>query len=311
MFVFVGPCEGNSEIICIPKKSLSIVGFWLSKDGLRSQMHFNSYGDHNFSFQLRGNKTLTLTLTLSPSDLSCFETNFGVERSLQVYICMTTVRLLWLAAILKCTKASCPLDVLSYAPVKVGIRSTCVKGEEGMRCFGSGRHGLLGNGDLLNYLASNSRLVDFGNNRMIEKFDDSVNYHMCAIFNDSSSQCWGYALDGKLGNGDSVNDIGDDEPLTSVPLLNHGSGNMPIFVKIGNAHTCFIYSNGNAKCVGKNDFGQLSDNSEVSKSDFSVIPEIQFALGDTPMAVEVGDQHTCWLYTNTKSQCCGRCDLGA
>jgi hypothetical protein len=76
-------------------------------------------------------------------------------------------------------------------------------------------------------------------------------YHTCALTTAGGAKCWGYNLDGQLGDGTTT------QRLTAVDLSGLSSGVSAITA--GAFHTCAVTTAGGAKCWGRNDYGQLGD----------------------------------------------------
>ena len=86
--------------------------------------------------------------------------------------------------------------------------------------------------------------------------------HFCAIYDDSSLNCWGDNEFGQIGDGTQV----DRLTLTEVGL---DSGRMAISVSSGQRHTCAVLDDASLKCWGDNSYGQLGDGSTTQSSSVS------------------------------------------
>ncbi|HQQ62072.1 MAG TPA: thrombospondin type 3 repeat-containing protein [Pseudomonadales bacterium] len=95
-------------------------------------------------------------------------------------------------------------------------------------------------------------------------------YHSCAVLADGSARCWGYNNNGQLGNGLTSN--------SNVPVAVNGIGNDSMVIAPGYDHTCSLTTSGSVKCWGNNTYGQLGDNTVVSKTTPQVVPGL---YGDT------------------------------
>ena len=105
--------------------------------------------------------------------------------------------------------------------------------------------------------------------------------HLCAIFQDSSLQCWGGNSFGQLGDGTST----DRLTMTPVGL---DDGRTAVSVSAGKSHTCAIQDNGELVCWGRNNFGQLGGGS----NGLSQLP-IEAGLSGVPLQVSTGYWHSC------------------
>jgi alpha-tubulin suppressor-like RCC1 family protein len=88
--------------------------------------------------------------------------------------------------------------------------------------------------------------------------------HTCAILSDGGVWCWGFNSYGQLGIQSAIS--------ASVPVqTNLGAGSTTVQISCGTQHTCALLSDGTILCTGMNNYGQLGDNSIVSKNVFVVI----------------------------------------
>ena len=82
------------------------------------------------------------------------------------------------------------------------------------------------------------------------------------------------------------------QPTTSAHVLD---------MAVGSAHTCFIYANHEAKCVGLNNKGQLKNTgSRITDATFGSKIST-FASTDQPVQVVAGVARTCFRYRDTNS----------
>jgi alpha-tubulin suppressor-like RCC1 family protein len=83
-------------------------------------------------------------------------------------------------------------------------------------------------------------------------------YHSCVRLDNGRVKCWGYNGHGQLGLGDG-NNRGDqaDEMGDNLPAVDLGTGRTVVALAAGSNHTCAHLDNGQIKCWGVNNFGQL------------------------------------------------------
>src|SRR5215207_1325943 len=92
--------------------------------------------------------------------------------------------------------------------------------------------------------------------------------HTCALTATGAAYCWGRGESGQLGvpspAASCLTDAGP-YPCSKVPVLVAGG---LTFRKLagGGAHTCGLTGDGSAYCWGKNDWGQLGDNSITNRN---------------------------------------------
>jgi alpha-tubulin suppressor-like RCC1 family protein len=146
----------------------------------------------------------------------------------------------------------------------------------------------------------------------------SLREHTCVLLDDGKVRCWGDA-GGALGYpvteppGGGVTDplliVGDDETPADVGDVEVGG--TAVQVTVGGQHTCVVLDDGNARCWGKGDFGQLGYGSIDDVGD----QETPSAAGNLNMGGRVlqmaaGGSHTCALMEGGTVRCWGRGNEG-
>ncbi|GAB7564494.1 hypothetical protein LG202_25340 [Methylobacillus methanolivorans] len=183
------------------------------------------------------------------------------------------------------TSQPTPVDVLGMtsgvASVTAGDNHTCaVASSGGLKCWGYNINGQLGNDaaftsqptpvDVLGMTSGVASVTAKGN-------------HTCAVTSSGGLKCWGYNINGQLGN-----DAAFTSQPTPVDVLGMTSG--VASVAAGNSHTCAVTSTGGLKCWGNNSFGQLGNDAALTKQ-----PTPVDVLGMTSgvASVAAGVLHTC------------------
>ena len=135
-----------------------------------------------------------------------------------------------------------------------GERHSCAILDSGdLKCWGAGLHGQLGNGNSSTNVYSPSAIaIDLGTGRTAVAVDAGGDV-TCAILDNGDLKCWGEDYYGGLGNGGT--NTNTNTP-TSVDL---GTGRTAVAVSVGWFHTCAILDNGDMKCWGRDNQGQLGD----------------------------------------------------
>ena len=92
--------------------------------------------------------------------------------------------------------------------------------------------------------------------------------HTCALTATGAAYCWGRGESGQLGVPPPTTTCMTDAgayPCSKIPVQTAGG---LIFTKLagGGAHTCGLTGDGSAYCWGKNDRGQLGDNSTTNRN---------------------------------------------
>jgi alpha-tubulin suppressor-like RCC1 family protein len=136
-----------------------------------------------------------------------------------------------------------------------------------------------------------------------DKISTSDN-HNCAI-DDGRMYCWGLNDEGQLGNNTTVN---DNKPLLVKGLLNTSTGIQdPAFtdwinVSVGKSLTCGVRNNGIAYCWGRNNDGQIGDN---TFTDRPTPTPVVGGFTDWNNVSVVGGEHVCGLRKNGEAYCWG------
>ena len=120
-----------------------------------------------------------------------------------------------------------------------------------------------------------------------------------------SVKCWGYGANGRLGNNgtankdapvDVVTSSSDTDPLTGI-----------VQVSVGVDHSCALTSEGNVKCWGKGDNGQLgNDAASDSSTPVNVVAaDSSTSLLSDIVQISVGGEYTCALTSGGGIKCWG------
>ena len=122
--------------------------------------------------------------------------------------------------------------------------------------------------------------------------------HTCALDDQGAVYCWGRNNFGQLGDGTKVD--------SSVPVTVIDFGGPVVALAAGAEHTCALLTGGGVKCWGRNNFGQLGDDTKVDRS----TPVTVTGLGGPVVALAAGAEHTCALLDDGTVACWGRNDSG-
>ena len=76
--------------------------------------------------------------------------------------------------------------------------------------------------------------------------------HSCGILDDGSIKCWGYNLNGRLGDGTTAD---SNKPVA----VNLPVGRTASELALGASHSCAILDDGSMMCWGDNNYGRLGD----------------------------------------------------
>ena len=115
----------------------------------------------------------------------------------------------------------------------------------------------------------------------------------CALNAVGGVACWGYNLDGQLGDGTT-----DGRPV-AADVFGLSSGVAAIAA--GEGHACALGTGGGVKCWGANAHGEVGDNSGAQQ----LTPVDVFGLTSGVAAIAAGGFHTCALTTGGGVKCWG------
>ena len=187
--------------------------------------------------------------------------------------------------------------------VAVGQDYTCAILDNGdLKCWGRNSDGQLGDGGTTQLNAPPSTPVDLGTGRTAVAVSNGYS-HTCVILDNGELKCWGSDATGELGNGA----IQGSQYSPSTTAIDLGSGRTAVAVDSGYHHTCAILDNGDLKCWGYDNGGQLGILSN-GQQNLIAPPSTAIDLGTnrTAIAVSAGKQHTCAILDNGDLKCWGR-----
>jgi alpha-tubulin suppressor-like RCC1 family protein len=173
--------------------------------------------------------------------------------------------------------------------ITAGNEHTCVIGSDNqVYCWGAGGNGQLGNGSAahantpvaIQAVGFSWVTVEAGQN------------HTCAATSGGDVYCWGYGVDGQLGDG--------TQSYRYSPVRVDISGVSFNRLSAGIEHTCALTTNGVAYCWGGNGSSQLGDGTNtrslrpVQVAGGHTFREIASAFWGGSCAVTATDQRYCW-----------------
>ena len=162
----------------------------------------------------------------------------------------------------------------------------------GVKCWGDNWTGQLGSGTWVNTSpAVNVKGLTSG----VTAITSGI-MHSCALLSSGSVKCWGANNYGQLGDGTTSN---RNEPA-QVSGLTSGV----VSISGGYEHTCAVLTNGEAKCWGRNGYGELGDGTTTHKNvPTSVKVDGQPISGIA--SISGGLRHTCAITTGGAAKCWG------
>ncbi len=181
------------------------------------------------------------------------------------------------------TSSSTPTEVsggLTFASVSAGYYATCGVTTAGAAyCWGFNADGQLGNGSTNN---SSAPVAVSGDLSFTSVSAGSYN-NACGVTTAGAAYCWGYNVDGELGNGSTTS--------SSAPVAVAG-GLEFVSLSAGYLHSCGVTTGGAAYCWGFNGDGGLGYGTTTNSS--------------SPVAVS-GRAHVCGRERRSRGELCLRC----
>lgn len=142
------------------------------------------------------------------------------------------------------------------------------------------------------------------------------NTNTCAVRRDGSLHCWGFDDIGQISGAATTtcNTVSGDFRCAQSPQPLPGVSNARA-VSVGRYHTCFATADGAARCMGRNDSGQIG---QGSPGDTCVLDPDSFPCVRAPrdpgvtgvVDISVGNYHSCALLDSGAVRCWGRNEFG-
>ena len=178
----------------------------------------------------------------------------------------------------------------------------------GIKCWGDGRIGQLGNhafhGCAAMHIPCSTLPVD------VVGLDHGVvelvagGDHSCALLPGNHVQCWGASAAGQLGTVTTEICI-INAPCSTTPVEVEGLTGTVAHLAAGDSHTCAILDDASITCWGANGFGQLGDGTQAGRATPAAVP----GLGGV-IALSLGNTHSCALVEGGAVKCWGDNRLG-
>jgi len=181
-----------------------------------------------------------------------------------------------------------PNDIIS---ISAGRFHTCALTSSGdVFCWGQNTKGQLGDGTT----TRSSIPVKIGfSNKTIVQISSGI-AHTCAISSDGEAFCWGANGSGQLGDGTTIQRL--------IPTTVSGMSSGFKSISSGLDHTCALVTNGDLKCWGSNEEGQLGDGTTTRR----LTPTNVTGLTENIIKVSSGYVYTCAVNKSGGVLCWGR-----
>ena len=158
--------------------------------------------------------------------------------------------------------------------IVAGSLHSCARVADGAYCWGDSSYGQLG----FPFSTVNPRRIP-GLGATLEIA--TRNAHGCARSADARAVCWGFNINGQLGDGSA--------DLRTAPVQLAGSYGVPALVAAGLNHTCAAVAGG-VQCWGYNGSGQLGRGTQTLDES---VPGPAAVIATRPDSLAAGASHTC------------------
>ena len=128
-----------------------------------------------------------------------------------------------------------------------------------------------------------------------------LNDTSCAVLANGTAKCWGYNLDGEVGDGTNTN---RKNPQAVKNLTNVAA------ITLGNIHVCAVLTTGAVWCWGDDTYGELGDGQTNTTSNVPVQANTSGAIAIAAGGDGFSEAHTCVLTGGGAVQCWGSNDYG-
>ncbi len=201
---------------------------------------------------------------------------------------------------------TCASRPKKWAKIVTGANHTCGITTIGKGyCWGSNTYGGLGNNSTTN--SSIPVAIDDSGVLSGKTLKDIIagNNYTCAIASDGVAYCWGRNNYGQLGDGTYV----DKKVPTAVLMSGVLSGKRLVSLAAsgGAEHTCAIASDQRAYCWGRNNYGQLGNNSTSDSSSPVAVFYSGALINKTIKSISTAGTmgHTCVVASDQQAYCWG------
>ena len=189
----------------------------------------------------------------------------------------------------RCTGPSAD-ELYDVEAIDAGNVHTCALTSYGaVVCWGANMVGQLGDGSTTRRLNAVDVAGLTSGAAAVSIFRD----HTCGLMDAGGVRCWGWNIQGQLGDGTVVDRI--------IPVDVEGLASGVGAVSAGGSHTCALMEPGTVKCWGFNASGQLGTGDEVNAS----TPVDVDGLSGDASALSAGGHHTCALLAGGGIVCWG------
>lgn len=181
----------------------------------------------------------------------------------------------------------------------------------GVKCWGNGSNGQLGDGNYLPYPRSyeyqQGAPVDVTGLTSGVVALTAGQWHTCALLNTGAVKCWGANYSSQIGDGTLSGDYtqgGNPNSFRPTPTQVVGLTSGVVSITAGSSHTCALLDTGAMKCWGDNAYGQLGTGA-TSSTPLATPQTVTNLPGVTIASMAGGRGMTCVLTIQGGAKCWG------
>lgn len=189
------------------------------------------------------------------------------------------------------------------AKISAGSSYVCAVASSGQTyCWGDNGSGQFGDGSNTNSLVPVAVDATGGLAGKVVEQVATGGSHTCTIDSEDHAYCWGYNFYGQLG---SLYVLG----YIAVPIAVYNSGVLVDKdvdqISAGEEHNCSIASDGKVYCWGRNNYGQLGNNTTIDSAFPVAVDTTGVLAGKTITQVASGYRHSCAATSDGGVYCWG------
>jgi alpha-tubulin suppressor-like RCC1 family protein len=196
------------------------------------------------------------------------------------------------------TDSTSPIKVSfpEHRPVKMiathDAHNCAITDDGNIHCWGKNIDGQIGEGSQSNWFGNPTKVTGLGD--VMASAISVGDGFSCAVFDNGSIFCWGKNDFGQLGDGTNTN--------STQPVLQTLISQQAVTISSGQSHSCAILVTGQVTCWGRNNVGQLGDNTLTDRSTpvIALLPPSKDAV-----MIDVGISHTCAIMSDGSMYCWG------
>lgn len=207
-------------------------------------------------------------------------------------------------------------DVIVLQLVVGNSHNCALLGDGSVKCWGYNSHGQLGTGDTdhrgdaPNEMGDYLPTVDLGTGRSAQQIAVGE-LHSCALLDNNDVKCWGYGSYGISGAGDSsTRGDGPGEMGDYLSPIDFGAERTPVELWSGLYNACVLLDDGDVKCWGRNNYGELGLGDSNPRGDApnemgDYLLPLDFGTEQDALSLGVGYTDSCAILASGDLKCWG------